>query len=1524
MQAGVLHHNRQQQQQRPPQLRSAGPTHRYRSHGHSQRGSQSFPPTPFRRDASFDLPYPLFVPAERGETQRRHSPSTPSGTIGPQQLAGMRQQQHRLCRPTDRQEQPVQGLFNPLSAAATPVDRLAGPAGEDSLSRTQPEASHSLLPYSPYRFLSAGDMGTQVFATAAGTPLAPASRRSRALFTSASTECLSQPSVVSDATVALAAAFISHGQLSEAGTSYSQREKTEAAAEVDGNEGSRRSRREASASAGFSGTISPVHSDIGVENSFEASLIDHPFASSVCSLLPRQISTPSGVAAADCGRRRSWQEEQREEAQRTPRTPEQLCTPKERIMGTPPPMHTPGPAGAFGLTPRRGMMTPRVGFSQPATPQKSTRRRHPHQSRSPATFAHKAMNVSREAHSRLNASAAVSAISPRAVSLPTASGDAHAGGVCLEEAAPALHDYLAPNRNPFSEYNLRVSLAALDGDGDDDDTQKQWRRCPLLPHAALVTYEQAVPQAERRRRHAAGSGLTRRRKHAQTPFWGSSSASPSILSGAGNATEATGAFRRAVAERRVDPNDGLAAADGSSLSRSAVAQWSDEPSPISGQTRNSSAMPSDTTAGESPSPIGATDSNVSGVRESGGKLEPSLSSSAQREPAHTEEHGMSLSPSARRPSTVGSTGVDTMLVFSSPKQPRASTPLISAETPEMATHSDSSLSPCKRLFAGPGKFLDCSLSLSNPGRELSVNEGPDNDVGPRTATTSSAIHTPSESTDTLAHVMSTQRGDAGFPQISSPPGSKAGTTTATAAIVTASQGNSKKASGSPHGPVVPMAELSSSRAASQDALHGTNSGVPSSGHHSFTLRSPSQQQHQGRHRQTLTPAEGQFLSHFRAAPVVRPVDQSHDESIGQSPSWRIEGSSRLPAQLSTDSGGASTPRWARQPSSLFHTDAEDDLGPVSRSGDVLSAADHSAAAVMPPRWEVVEDDDEEEEQEPGDRFIRHHAFQFAHRLPTARGDSDTTATTTSFVPLSADVNGLVWLATHRLDGRPYAVKEVLLSSAQRERQLAVELACLTVGHGAATQQQRAAEGFLVRYYACAKTPTAVMCARSTSAGTATGGQPSYDADPLGHVRPEAATTYAEARGHAAAAAAGARGRVLSLSPGTLPLGPGSGDTTYHDAAGGPSPVALLQTEYFPNGSLWEFACHRRRCGGPGEGLADIPWATVLAHGLMGLEALHGSSLVHGCPLPFNIFVGGSTHGTSAGFKLGNFGSAAASPALYPSTAPQCTLPPPSPAQQRHLSPYETDVYVLCSGLVALFAAALRPALAAADFAESVMAEQLRECVTVDAAVLHAEVGCPPHVLRLLQRVLTGSGAPLTAAAALEALGGRASLAELTACRLYDDEIARLERQLARRRHRCNTRATARHPPPLPPMSASFDASEAARWRQSSRNGSLHTQRRSRTGFAPGISLSLSAEPLALPEQHYDGNRSASCGSAHDVSEAFPDPSVLALVAATFPPSAPPEDALCTHATQLTILYKVTSGIPLPTFLRPLSSYEHLS
>ncbi|ESL11961.1 hypothetical protein TRSC58_00280 [Trypanosoma rangeli SC58] len=123
---------------------------------------------------------------------------------------------------------------------------------------------------------------------------------------------------------------------------------------------------------------------------------------------------------------------------------------------------------------------------------------------------------------------------------------------------------------------------------------------------------------------------------------------------------------------------------------------------------------------------------------------------------------------------------------------------------------------------------------------------------------------------------------------------------------------------------------------------------------------------------------------------------------------------------------------------------------------------------------------------------------------------------------------------------------------------------------------------------------------------------------------------------------------------------------------------LLQTEYFPMGNVMEWALDPHQVRGtefhvPPEDF----WSCVLQHGLLAMESLHAAHIVHGNPLPFNVFICNPRH-----YKLGSFGAAVKSPSTYPVGSANVFVPPHT-EYAAQWTPYEMDVFLFAQGILQL-------------------------------------------------------------------------------------------------------------------------------------------------------------------------------------------------------------------------------------------------
>jgi hypothetical protein len=301
------------------------------------------------------------------------------------------------------------------------------------------------------------------------------------------------------------------------------------------------------------------------------------------------------------------------------------------------------------------------------------------------------------------------------------------------------------------------------------------------------------------------------------------------------------------------------------------------------------------------------------------------------------------------------------------------------------------------------------------------------------------------------------------------------------------------------------------------------------------------------------------------------------------------------------------------------------------SNEVASLLSPSAYQALGSALDPLDMTDISEEEVPGDRFQAHHEFQFLHyveaALETAAATTEITAatagsasdgasavsttnvtasTTTPItaehhgvgrpIPLCVEVNGVTWLATHRLNGLPYAVKEVPAAAFN-----VAELQCLTLSNNSPhslhrqMQAERAgsvtaqdvleAEDYLARYYSVSTPP------QDTS-------------KPVVHLLQ---LEYFP------------RGSLHEFVQRSL------------SSVDGSSAEALPQSLHTPS---------------PAMGFDCDFWEQVVQHGLRGLRALHHAGLLHGCPLPSCLFFAGHTTAQTH-VKWSCFGNARANADVYP-------------------------------------------------------------------------------------------------------------------------------------------------------------------------------------------------------------------------------------------------------------------------------------
>lgn len=453
---------------------------------------------------------------------------------------------------------------------------------------------------------------------------------------------------------------------------------------------------------------------------------------------------------------------------------------------------------------------------------------------------------------------------------------------------------------------------------------------------------------------------------------------------------------------------------------------------------------------------------------------------------------------------------------------------------------------------------------------------------------------------------------------------------------------------------------------------------------------------------------------------------------------------------------------------------------ASPSAPYSEHADISATAQIGCRLteslsDPLETTDTSEEEVPGDRFQAHHVFQFLHRIATTCGEGDVRAAKQEngrrAIPLCVEVNGVTWLAMHRLNGLPYAVKEVPAAVFNL-----AELRCLTLSvnppsSGETTNREARleprdpysavltaddrmeAEDYIVRYY-------------------------SVSTPPQNSINPE---------------------------------------------------VHLLQLEYFPRGSLSEvagrcsgthgaFSAHELSSSVVGAGvLSGRFWLEAVTQGLRGLRVLHHADLIHGCPLPLSLFLCGNTP-SAVRFKWSCFGNARADADIYPTESLPAWLSEAVTQLYRRaisggssVTPDVMEVAVFCLGILEVLVNCLsaqvlsgRPSrdsqrLSELEWIEAVV---MQKSLELDAA--GKENGEDMQALVRLMRFLWDlSNNYSTAAQALAQLSVRVDPAARVVEQLYECELARLTRQLEERRRRIHRRQQHGHPQALHSTNAAF-------------------------------------------------------------------------------------------------------------------------
>ncbi|KPI90295.1 hypothetical protein ABL78_0521 [Leptomonas seymouri] len=360
-----------------------------------------------------------------------------------------------------------------------------------------------------------------------------------------------------------------------------------------------------------------------------------------------------------------------------------------------------------------------------------------------------------------------------------------------------------------------------------------------------------------------------------------------------------------------------------------------------------------------------------------------------------------------------------------------------------------------------------------------------------------------------------------------------------------------------------------------------------------------------------TAPTGAFLDIRKAADLPSESQQPHHVQ----PSRRLHASSRCtPAlSISTEFNGAYGGSVGQPAPRATSTD------PIRSGNEVASVLLPSAYQALGSILDPLETTDEMEEEIPGDRFQAHHEFQFLHYLeaaleapdgapcgtpetPTLAAMANGSGASGRPIPLCVEVNGVTWLATHRLNGLPYAVKEVPAVAFNM-----AELQCLTLSnrspHGFQGRAQRVraqhltpqdmleAEDYLARYYSVT-TP------------------PQDNSKPVVHLLQ--LEYFPRGSIHDLVHRAKGTNRKCSTS---APL---SNSTR--------SSVPFVFTVEF--------------------------WRQVVQQGLRGLRVLHHARLVHGSPLTCCLFAAGRTPARLHA-KWSCFGSARAAAELYPTES----LPP---------------------------------------------------------------------------------------------------------------------------------------------------------------------------------------------------------------------------------------------------------------------------
>ncbi|CAG9579220.1 conserved hypothetical protein [Leishmania major strain Friedlin] len=490
---------------------------------------------------------------------------------------------------------------------------------------------------------------------------------------------------------------------------------------------------------------------------------------------------------------------------------------------------------------------------------------------------------------------------------------------------------------------------------------------------------------------------------------------------------------------------------------------------------------------------------------------------------------------------------------------------------------------------------------------------------------------------------------------------------------------------------------------------------------------------------------------------------------------------------------------------------------VNASAPSSEHADTSATAQIGCRLaesfsDPLEANDTSEEEVPGDRFQAHHVFQFLHRITTTCGGGDVRAAKREdgrrAIPLCVEVNGVTWLAMHRLNGLPYAVKEVPAAAFNL-----AELRCLTLSVNPPSGRE------------------------TTNREARLEPRDQYSAVLTADDRLEAEDCIV---------------RYYSVStPLQNSINP---------------EVHLLQLEYFPRGSLSElarrcsethgaFSAHEPSSFAVGAGvLSSRFWLEAVTQGLRGLRVLHHADLIHGCPLPLSLFLCGNTP-SAVRFKWSCFGNARADADIYPTESlPAWVSDAVSRLYRRAISggssvtPDVMEVAVFCLGILEVLVNCLaarvlsvRPSRASQRLSELEWIEVVVMEKSLELYATEKENGEDMQALVRLMRLLWDvSNSYRTAAQALAQLNVRVDSAARVVEQVYECELARLTRQLEERRRRPHRRQQQGQPQVLHGANAAFSLPTDAFFL---RSPAMRTVAAGASSRRPGEISELSSPPL---------------------------------------------------------------------------------